>query len=296
MNSRFPIYIVSKGRADSRLTAKALERMNQPYYIVIEEQEYSQYSAVIDPKKILILDLDYKKQYDCFDDLGLTKSTGPGPARNFAWDHSIKLGAEWHWVMDDNIAEFLRLTDNRKIRMGDGTCFRIMEDFCLRYKNVAMAGPNYRAFVSQNSERPPFVVNTRIYSCNLIRNDMPFRWRGRYNEDTDISLRMLKAGWATVQFNAFLQDKMRTQVLGGGNTAEFYAHEGTKAKSEMQVAMHPDVSSITWKFGRIHHEVNYRPFKDIPLLFKDDYVQVKGVNNYNLSLKTGWKNRIGESQ
>jgi hypothetical protein len=107
---------------------------------------------------------------------------------------------------------------------------------------------------------------------------------------------MLKAGWATVQFNAFLQDKMRTQVLGGGNTAEFYAHEGTKAKSEMQVAMHPDVSSITWKFGRIHHEVNYRPFKDIPLLFKDDYVQVKGVNNYNLSLKTGWKNRIGESQ
>jgi hypothetical protein len=262
--------------------------MHVPYYIVIEEQEYPQYSAVIDPKKILILDMEYKKQYDCFDNLGLTKSTGPGPARNFAWDHSMKLGFEWHWVMDDNIKEFLRLTENKKIRFGDGTCFKIMEDFCLRYSNIGMAGPNYRAFASQNSVMPPFVMNTRIYSCNFIRNDTPYRWRGRYNEDTDLSLRMLKDGWATVQFNAVLQDKLRTQVLKGGNTAEFYAHEGTKAKSEMQVAMHPDVSRLTWKFGRIHHEVDYRPFKKIPLLFKDGYTPASGVNNYGLTLKTGW--------
>lgn len=288
MNPQFPLYIVSKGRADTRLTSKALEAMKVPYYIVIEEQEFPQYSAVIDPKKILILDPEYKRQYDCFDNLGLTKSTGPGPARNFAWDHSISEGHDWHWVMDDNIKEFLRLTDNKKIRFGDGTCFKIMEDFCLRYSNVGMAGPNYRAFASQNSVMPPFVMNTRIYSCNLIRNDTPYRWRGRYNEDTDISLRMLKDGWATVQFNIVLQDKMRTQILGGGNTAEFYAHEGTKAKSEMQVAMHPDVSRLTWKFGRIHHEVDYRPFKKIPLIFKPEYVQTNGVNNYGLSLKSGW--------
>jgi hypothetical protein len=99
---------------------------------------------------------------------------------------------------------------------------------------------------------------------------------------------MLKDGLVTVQFNAFLQDKMRTQILGGGNTAEFYAKEGTDAKSRMQVAMHPDVSRLTWKFGRIHHEVNYHPFKDIPLKFKDGYVPVEGVNNYGLKLATGW--------
>lgn len=288
MNPQFPLYIVSKGRADTRLTSKALEAMKVPYYIVIEKQEYDQYAAVIDPKKILILDPTYKQQYDCFDNLGLTKSTGPGPARNFAWDHSISEGHKWHWVMDDNIKEFLRLTENKKIRYGDGTCFKIMEDFCLRYENIGMAGPQYRAFAPQNAVLPPFVVNTRIYSCNLIRNDTPYRWRGRYNEDTDISLRMLKDGWATVQFNCVLQDKMRTQILGGGNTAEFYAHEGTKAKSEMQVAMHPDVSKLTWKFGRIHHEVDYRPFKNIPLKFRSDYVPVKGINNYGLTLKSGW--------
>lgn len=286
MNPQFPLYIVSKGRSDSRLTSKALELMKVPYYIVIEEQEYDQYSAVIDPKKILILDPEYKRQYDCFDEYGLTKSTGPGPARNFAWDHSIQNGFSWHWVMDDNIREFLRLTNNLKIKVLDGTPFKVMEDFCLRYKNIGMSGPNYRSFASQNSVIPPFVVNTRIYSCNLIRNDVPLRWRGRYNEDTDLSLRMLKLDWATVQFNAFLQDKLRTQVLGGGNTAEFYANEGTKAKSEMQVKMHPDVSKLTWKFGRIHHEVDYRPFKSIPLKFVDDYTPVRGINNYGLTLKS----------
>ena len=32
MNPKYPIYIVSKGRADSRLTSKALEKINCPYY------------------------------------------------------------------------------------------------------------------------------------------------------------------------------------------------------------------------------------------------------------------------
>jgi hypothetical protein len=109
MNPSYPIYIVSKGRADTRMTAKALEHIGVPYHIVIEEQEYDQYAAVIDAKKILVLDKQYQRDYDTFDDLGLTKSVGPGAARNFAWDHSIANGFAWHWVMDDNIRHFFRL-------------------------------------------------------------------------------------------------------------------------------------------------------------------------------------------
>ena len=118
---------------------------------------------------------------------------------------------------------------------------------------------------------PPFVVGTRIYSCNLIRNDTPFRWRGRYNEDTDLSLRMLKAGWQTVQFNAFLQYKVTTQTIGGGNTEAFYAEEGTMPKSQMLVDMHPDVARVVWRFGRWHHHVDYRRFKTIPLIKREDW-------------------------
>ena len=201
-NPKYPLYIVSKGRADSRLTSKALEKMNIPYNIVIEEQEYDDYANVIDPKKIIILDKKYQEEYETLDNLGNSKSKGPGPARNFIWDHSIKNGYKYHWVMDDNIERFLRLNNNLKTPVGNGSCFKAMEDFVQRYENVAMAGPCYSmfAFRDKMETMPPFIKNTRIYSCNFIKNDTPFRWRGRYNEDTILSLDMLKAGYCTIQY------------------------------------------------------------------------------------------------
>jgi hypothetical protein len=282
---QFPIYIVSKGRADSRLTAKALDRLGVPYHIVIEEPERDDYAAVIDPAMLLVLDPAYQRRYDTYDDVGEVKSTGPGPARNFAWDHAIAQGAAWHWVMDDNIRDFFRFNRNRKIRVADGTIFRVMEDFCLRYRNVAMAGPNYDFFVPQRNRKPVYTPNTRIYSCNLIRNDVPFRWRGRYNEDTDLSLRMLKHGWCTILFNCFLQNKVWTQTLRGGNTAEFYAAEGTMPKSQMQVAMHPDVSRVIWRFGRWHHLVDYRPFRANRFILRDGVMVPRGIDDYGMVLR-----------
>lgn len=271
-----PLYIPTKGRADSRLTSKALNVMGVPHYLVVEPQEVDTYrrAAAGTAATVLPLDMAYKGRYELCDDLGLTKSTGPGPARNFIWDHSIANGHAWHWVMDDNIKSFRRLHGGAKIKVRDGALFRAMEDFVMRYSNVAMAGPNYSMFAyeADSSTIKPFVTNTRIYSCNLIRNDVPFRWRGRYNEDTIISLDMLKAGWCTIQFNAFLQDKVRTQTLGGGNTTEFYAREGTAPKSDMIVRVHPDCTRLVKKYGRSHHVIDYGKVKAQPLLRKPDAV------------------------
>jgi len=285
MNPRYPVYIVSKGRAESRLTAKSFEALNVPYYIVIDEGEYEAYAEVIAPENILVMPPKYYEEYDTFDDLGNTKSKGPGAARNFCWDHSITLGAERHWVFDDNVNGFYRLYNNLKVPVSDGTIFRAMEDFCDRYINVAIAGPNYFMFASRKQKMPPFVLNTRIYSMLLIKNNIPYRWRGRYNEDTDLSLRALKDGWVTCQFNAFLGYKMPTQVIKGGNTEQFYSKEGTLPKSQMQVAMHPDVSKVVWRFGRWHHHVDYSPFKNNKLVLKKGVVIPDGVDNYGMELK-----------
>lgn len=286
MQPNYPLYIVSKSRANSRLTMKALDRMGVRYFVVVESQEVDVYRAVLDPAfaTVLVLDFVYQRDCDTCDELGDSKSKGPGPARNFAWDHAIASGAASHWVIDDNISHFHRLHQNRKVRVHDGVFFRAMEDFVDRYDNVAMAGPNYKGFADPRSVMPPFIANTRVYSCNLIRNDAPFRWRGRYNEDTILSLDMLKAGWCTIQFNAFLQDKLRTQTIRGGNTDEFYIREGTLAKSQMQVKLHPDVSRLTWKFGRWHHHVDYRRFKKNKLIRKPGIVIPEGVNEYGMKL------------
>lgn len=297
-NPRYPLYIPSKGRSEYMMTSKALTAMGVHHYVVVEPHQVDDYNKAIKKMGLLCktveLDMSYKEKYELCDDLGLSKSTGPGPARNFAWEHSAANGFDWHWVMDDNIRTFYRLNNNLKTRVFSGVFFYAMEEFCLRYKNIAMAGPNYEMFAPRKEKLPPFVSNTRIYSCNLIRNNVPFRWRGRYNEDTILSLDMLKAGWCTVQFNAFLQDKVCTQTLKGGNTAEFYhaegkvkegeryADTGTLAKSQMQVKVHPDVSTLVYKFGRYHHHVDYTPFKTNKLLKKDDVKIDTKVNEFGM--------------
>jgi len=184
----------------------------------------------------------------------------------------------WHWVMDDNIRSFKRLHQNQRREVTDGTMFHAMETFCLRYTNVAMAGPNYVTFAQHREPRPPFQVGTRIYSCNLIRNDVPFRWRGRYNEDTILSLDMLTAGWNTVLFNAFLTEKNGTQLQKGGNTDTLYL-DGTYDKSKMLADLFPDVTRLVKRWDRWHHHVDYSQWRKRPLIRRDD-LELPAENPY----------------
>ena len=130
---------------------------------------------------------------------------------------------------------------------------------------------------------PPFILNTRIYSCLLIENAAPYRWRGKYNEDTDLSLRILKDGYCTILFNAFLAGKVATQTMSGGNTDELYAN-GTLEKSQSLIEQHPDVAKIVWKFNRWHHHVDYKQFKKNKLIKKPNLHIPDVVNNYGMKL------------
>lgn len=271
MNPKYPVYIISKGRWESRLTSKALEEINVPYHIVIEPQEYDNYAAVINPNKIYVLP---------FSNLG----QGGIPARNWVWEHSISIGAKRHWILDDNISNFRRLNNNLKIRVNSGTIFYVAEQFIDRYTNIAISGFNYQWFCKQKQLLPAFYLNTRVYSCILIKNDIPYRWRGRYNEDTDLSLRALKDGWCTVLFNAFLADKMTTMIMKGGNTDELYKEDGRLKMAQSLQEQHPDVCRVSWKFGRYQHHVDYRPFKANKLIKKEGLIIPQGVNNYGMKL------------
>jgi hypothetical protein len=161
----------------------------------------------------------------------------------------------------------------------------------------------YRFFLPPNEKRPPIVWNTRIYSCLLIDNECKHRWRGRYNEDTDLCLRVLKDGDCTIVFNAFLQGKSATQTVKGGNTEEFYHKEnkehvnkenynplGTMNKSQMLVDMHPDVAKLSWQYGRVHHHVDYSGFTQEPILREDvDLSKMPKVDNYGMRFVQNWK-------
>lgn len=271
MNPDYPIYIISKGRWKNPLTVKSLERMKVPYHIVIEPQEYDNYASVVDPNKIYVLP---------FSNLG----QGSIPARNWVWDHSVSIGAKRHWILDDNIEAFNRLNRNIKPVVLTGSIFKAAEDFTDRYKNVALSGFNYYSFCKSTDPVPPFYLNTRVYSCILIKNDLPYKWRGRYNEDTDLSLRVLKDGWCTILFNAFLAGKVTTMRMKGGNTDELYANDGRKKMAEALAELHPDVATVVWKFNRWHHKVDYKPFKKNKLIKSQNILIKNDINNYGMKL------------
>lgn len=280
MNPRYPIYVISKGRWESRLTSKALERIGVPYRIVVEPQERERYASVIDERKILALP---------FSDLG----RGSIPARNWVWEHSIEEGHARHWVLDDNISGFYRFNRNLKVQVSTGATFAAVEDFTDRYTNVPMSGMHYFMFVSRkNGQHRPFTLNSRVYSCTLLSNAVPrvpHRWRGRYNEDTDLSLRFLKDGYCTLLFNAFLACKPTTMTMKGGNTDDLYRQgEGFDGRLEMARALqrqHPDVVKVARLWGRWQHQVDYRPFKGNRLRRRPDLVVHDGVNDYGMELR-----------
>lgn len=272
MNPKYPVYVISKGRASTGLTHKALSEIGVDFKLVVEPQEADEYRKHVDPAKVLVLP---------FSNLG----QGSIPARNWVWQHSKSAGHSRHWILDDNIGSFRRLNRNLQIKVSSGTIFRCAEDFVDRYANIALAGFQYDYFLPSKYKFPACIFNTRIYSCILVNNAIPFEWRGRYNEDTDLSLRALKAGWCTVLFNAFVQEKKETMAMSGGNTDELYAGEGRKKMAESLVEQHPDVAKVAWKYNRWQHSVNYRGFAK-NMLVKLDKLPVKTdlVDDYGMEL------------
>lgn len=277
---RFPLFIPSKSRAEHATTPDVLDRMGVSYRLIVEAEQRDAYVARYGEHRVLTLPRSFQLDYETCDDYGASKSFGAGPVRNYAWQVAIDEGYDWHWVMDDNIQSFIRRVPGHQFLAGDGTMFAAMEEFVQRYRNVGMAGPSYDFTVPLGQDVPPFITGTRIFSCNLIRNSMVQRWRGRYNEDAILSVDILKAGWATVQFFAFLQKKMTTQKMPGGNTEAFYALESTAAKSAMLAREHPDVTSLVWRYGRPHHHIDFSRWSRQRLVRDPDW------------MPTGYRDRI----
>jgi hypothetical protein len=274
MNPNYPIYVISKGRAFNCITPRKLDEINVPYKLVIEPQEYSDYSKIIDSSKILLLP---------FGNLGQASI----PARNWVWEHSISIGADRHWILDDNINGFERLNRNQRAKVTSGTIFKCAEDFVDRYTNVALASFEYRQFAGgARRKKAPFRLNTRTYSCILIKNDIPYRWRGKYNEDTDISLRALKDGWCTILFQCFLQNKAGTMSMGGGNTDTIYNNGDNRLEFAQSLQrQHPDLVNVVFRYNRWHHDVDYSPFEKNKLIRKNELDIPDGINNYGMVLK-----------
>jgi len=256
--NRYTIYVITKGRWNSNLTIKSLEKIGiKNYKVVIETEELDKYiEAGIDEKKIIQFDKEDKE------------NKSGVPVRNFVWNYSIKQCEDYHWILDDNIQDFYRWNRNKRTKVNSGYIFTHIEDYTNKKNNVMLAGMNYICFNNDiDYTRDLITKNTRIYSCILIKNHIPKleeKWRGQFNEDTDLSLRVLKLGYGTMLFNNYLCGKKQTGKVKGGNQElyENYTQEGYRKKTLSLIEQHPDVCKETSKFGKeSHHQVDYKPFR-----------------------------------
>ncbi len=299
VNPFSPVFVISKGRWENPLTARALERMGCPYSIVVEPDEQKAYEYA------------FAKGYDggkpykhgtihVAPENFSRRACGSIPVRNYVWDLAIKTGKDRHFLLDDNIPAFLRLHHNLHIPVETGAIFRAMENFVDRYENIAFAGLQNNQFVDAKYAWPPFELNTKVYSCTLIRNDLRLtdgltkkeikdskgRWRGVLNEDTDLILRALKRGWCTVCFVTFNSDKVGTMTMKGGND-EIYADDGRLLMAQSLHVQHPDVTYVSWRHSRWNHVANYNKAARIggnPVLkLRKGVVVPEGTNNFGMA-------------
>jgi hypothetical protein len=270
---RYPVYIVSKGRSDTAMTAKLLLKDGVPFHIVVEPQEHDAYAAVVGAEHVLTLP---------FSNLG----RGSIPARNWIWEHARATRAQRHWILDDNIRDTMRRFRAIKIPCHAGVALAAIEDFCDRYENIGIAGMNYDYFALNRRKIAPFFRNCHVYSSLLIRNNLPYRWRGRYNEDTDLCLQLLAGGLCTVLFNAFMIQKVPTLTMKGGNATELYQGDGRLKMARALERMWPGVVTTKRRFNRPQHVVkdSWRKF-DTPLVLRADVVlDTLASHEYGLQL------------
>ena len=124
----------------------------------------------------------------------------------------------------------------------------------------------------------------------LIKNNVPFRWRLKYNEDVDLCLQVLNSKLCTVLFNAFVVEKMSTVAkMKGGNQDELYkgnSYEKKILKARSLEEIWPQYAETKIRFNRPHHYVNWKKHFNHNLVRRKDIDWDKIVSKkHNIKLK-----------
>lgn len=251
MESKYPIYIVSKGRAYKPLTAKLFDKANINYLIVVEPQEEKDYIKALGQNKVLVLP---------FSNLGL----GSFPARNFIWEHSKSLGYKYHWIFDDNFLMFKKWINSKRVRIENIIDAIKFVEMHADKTNVDITGFERPEFCCKVPKKA-FKYNCHVYSAMLIKNSLSYRWRLKYNEDIDLCLQVLHNKGTTSSCVYYMAKKTDTgQKMKGGNQDELYKGNDPKKKllkAKMLEAVWPQYAKTVIRFNRYHHFVDWKVFQ-----------------------------------
>lgn len=279
----YPIFIISYNRPNANASTIAnFIKFGVKINVVVHKEQLQDYKKYFNSPLVnwIVFDDEYKHKYETLSNVDShEKNAGSGAERNFAWDCAKNAGYTAYWNFDDNmifIYQTKKLTGSGKSferrHLNDPKLFKELfhkaEDFYDSYDNL---------FIMELGESTYFgfrntpVINRRCYSALLINTAIPTQWRGRYNEDTIMSIDTLINGFCTIQTPILLKNKQSTRSAKGGNHAlgngkddlknQVYSDAvnyefSSSLKSQMLVAVYPQYCYLKYRVGRIHHGYN----------------------------------------
>ena len=267
--TKYPIYILTKSRfyRDKKYqkpkTIQYLDTIGVDYKLIVEPQELEDYAKSVPRENMIVLPEKY-----------LNKNQGGIPARNFIHHLNCADDVYAYWILDDNIPDYIFLDHNRRYKVRDAIAFRMVEDCMDNFDNCYLASHQQKYHAPPLDYRNIIQYQGRAMSSILIRtditdviglNDEGDIWRGKYNEDVDLSIRVLKKGLPTLLFINMNQDKVATGSDKGGNTDSIYMEDGNGSgvlKTKEILEKHPDCVKPEWRYGRLHHKIVTKHFED----------------------------------
>lgn len=223
----FPIYIPSRGRADTATTPRLLQESGVPFILVVEPQDQTQYRQHFPDSEIFVMQ---------------ENNQGISYARNACLSHAQQSNKQFHWQVDDNIRSFGIRSDNKNKTVHPAGAFWVIEQLVNSYSNVGAAGMKHQAFAF--AEKQSVSLNRQVYSSMLLRTDTGSVFRDKLIEDTDFSLQLLTSGYCTLLFNRVIMNKTTTMAMKGGNTEIHHSGSGRIDRAIELQKMWPGIFSL----------------------------------------------------
>lgn len=216
-----PIYIPSRSRFDKSWTLENLAtggllpvvEGGRPVYLVPPAEQAKQYTPISQRYGVPLLPCPAK---------------GIARTRLFCGQHAQSIGAEKFIMLDDDLRFFWRrgAEDTRLVQMRTtpkvyAKMFNVVEQALSHYAHVAISARG-----GNNTLGYPYVENKRPLRALAYRTKEFLRVKhGRVAimEDFDVTLQLMKLGFANCVITKYAQDHFSTQLPGG--CSDYRSHE-----------------------------------------------------------------------
>lgn len=244
MNS--PIFVLSKGRAQTATSQRLLEQAGLPYFLIVEPHESPDYAKQFPLAKLLTLPQSNK---------------GIAYVRN----HIKALNESWFWMMDDDIKGFYRRENGRMVRIGADMALREAERLICAVEGAAQGALEYQQVAW--STKKDYALNSYCDVCVLIHAErvkgLTYRAELVLKEDRDFTLQVLASNLKTVRVQAYGFAAPKNGSNAGGLKELYQEAERERLAVDRLCAAWPEIVSAQVKNdGRYDAKINWRYFKD----------------------------------